>query len=98
MLHSIGNGFGRYLNGDNAIACVTCPEAVRICIELDVSQLLRKSFWLGPSGIATSHFQEVIFNSTPSICVFCRKQSHFEAKCSRCDRIVVDKKKKKVLE
>lgn len=61
ILRSIGNGFGRYLKRDNATVCVTRPEAARICVEIDVSQPLRKSFWLGPPGIVTRHYQKVVF-------------------------------------
>ncbi|KAF5465236.1 hypothetical protein F2P56_015261 [Juglans regia] len=78
MLRSIGNGFGCFLKQDNAMTCVTHPEAVHICVEIGVSQPLRNSFWLGPPGLATSHFQEVVIVSIPSFCVFGRKQGHLE--------------------
>lgn len=68
MLSSIGNGFGRYLKRDNAMACVTRPMVAHICVEIDVSKPLRKSFWLGPPGLVSSHYQEVIFYSIPLFC------------------------------
>lgn len=83
ILQSIGNGFGRYLKRDNATACVTRSKAVLICVELDASLPLLKSFCLGPPGLESSHFQEVIFESNPSFCVFYRKQDHLENKCLR---------------
>lgn len=51
------------------MACVSRPEVVRICVELDVSQSLHNSFWLGPVGLAMSHYQEFIFDSIPTLCI-----------------------------
>ncbi|XP_035543856.1 uncharacterized protein LOC118347890 [Juglans regia] len=78
MLTSIGNGFGRYLKRDNATACVTHLEAARICLEIDVSKPLRKSFWLGPPGLASSHYQE-----TPSKLVANYTHTKRQVMCGR---------------
>ncbi|XP_042951450.1 uncharacterized protein LOC122287689 [Carya illinoinensis] len=93
ILRSIGDGIGKFLKRDNATACVTCPEATRICVEVNVAGSLRKSFWLGAPHGETSHFQEIFYESVPSFCCSCRKQGHTEDKCNR---IRMSKRKKEV--
>lgn len=74
--------FWSFLKRDNATACVTHPEAARICVEIDVSKPLQNSCWLGTPG-ELSHSQEVIFESVPSFCVCCKKHGHLENTCCR---------------
>lgn len=55
---------------------------MRICVEMDVSKLLRHHFWLGPLGLESSHYQEVVYESMPTFYGWsCRKQGHLESKC-----------------
>ncbi|XP_042973018.1 uncharacterized protein LOC122304820 [Carya illinoinensis] len=91
ILRSIGDGIGKFLKRDNATACVTRPEAARICVEVNVAGSLRKSFWLGALHGETSHFQEIFYESVPSYCCSCRKQGHTEERCNR-NRVSTRKK------
>ncbi|XP_018826667.2 uncharacterized protein LOC108995543 [Juglans regia] len=81
ILKSIGGGFGRILKCDNATACVTHPEVAQIYVELDLSKPLQHHFWLGPPSSASSHYQEVVYESILLFCNWCRTQGHLEQKC-----------------
>lgn len=68
------------------MACVTHPEVARICVEINISKPIRRSFWIGPPRVVTNHFQEVVYESLPMLCSRCRMQEHQESKCGRSER------------
>lgn len=60
MLKSFGDGFGHFLECENATLYVMRPEGTRICVEMDVSAPLISHFWIDPPRIEKNHYQEVI--------------------------------------
>lgn len=60
---------------------MTRVKVTRIYVEMDVSKPLHHHFWLGPLGLVSSHYQEIIYKSIPVFYSWCHKQGHMESKC-----------------
>lgn len=101
FLKNLVNRVGRYLRVDEPIMAFTRPSYARVCMEVDISQLLPNRIWVDTGlvdGIKTGYWQKIVYELNITYCHHCSLQGHDISKCFRYNTNLPRPSKKTVAE
>lgn len=75
---------------------MTRTNGARVYVLMNISQEPIQSFWIRTLKNPTSIYQEVVYETLPAFCSFCKVQGHNSSTCKASKKEVQDEKKKNV--